>query len=49
MLYFDRKHERLHPHSVVDFYPHSYGWQVFPSHQQGAAQVAHCRGLTYRT
>jgi hypothetical protein len=49
MLYFDPKHERLHPHSVVEFFPHSYGWQVFPAHQASAAQVARCRGLTLRT
>jgi hypothetical protein len=49
ILYFDPKHERLHPHSVVNFYPHSYGWQVFPAHQQTAAQVARCRGLTLTT
>jgi hypothetical protein len=49
ILYFDPKHERLHPYSVVNFYPHSYGWQVFPAHQQDAAQIARCRGLTLRT
>jgi hypothetical protein len=49
MLYFDPKHERLHPHSVVKFYPHSYGWQVFPADQRSATQVARCRGLTLHT
>jgi hypothetical protein len=49
ILYFDPQHERRHPYSVVKFYPHSYGWQVFPADQQSAAQVARCRGLTLRT
>jgi hypothetical protein len=49
ILYFDPKHQRLHPYSVVKFYPHSYGWQVFPADQQNAAQVARCRGLTLHT
>src|SRR5205807_3002873 len=48
-LYFDPKHERLHPHSVVEFYPHSHGWQVFPAHQGSATELARCRGLTLRT
>ena len=49
ILYFSAKHEREHPVSIVNMYPHSYGWQVFPSNQSNAAQVARCRGLTYRT
>jgi hypothetical protein len=49
MLYFDPKHLQLHPHSVVKFYPHSYGWQVFPADQQNAAATARCHGLTLRT
>jgi hypothetical protein len=49
ILYFDPKHEKLNPHSVVRFYPHSYGWQVFPADQQTPAQVARCRGLSLRT
>jgi hypothetical protein len=47
-LYFSRKHEREHPYPVVDLYPHSYGWRVFPSNATGAA-AARCRGLTLRT
>jgi hypothetical protein len=49
ILYFDPKHERLHPHPVVKLYPHSYGWQVFPSGLSTAAQTARCRGLTLHT
>jgi hypothetical protein len=48
-LYFSAKHEREHPYPVVDLYPHSYGWQVFPGNASTAAQAARCRGLTLRT
>jgi hypothetical protein len=47
-LYFSRKHEREHPHPIVNLYPHSYGWQVFPSDTTPARQAA-CTGLTYST
>jgi hypothetical protein len=47
-LYFSRKHERRNPHPIVNFYPHSYGWQVFPADTTPATKAA-CRGLTYRT
>jgi len=49
ILYFSAKHQREHPVSIVNMYPHSYGWQFFPSNQTNAAQAARCRGLTYRT
>jgi hypothetical protein len=49
ILYFDPKHEALHPHPVVKLYPHSYGWKVFPSGTSTAAQAARCRGLSLRT
>ncbi len=49
ILYFDPKHEAEHPHPVVKLYPHSYGWQVFPSGTTTAAQAARCRGLSLRT
>jgi hypothetical protein len=49
ILYFDPKHERLHPHSVVKFYPHSYGWRVFPAGQRTAAETARCHGLSLHT
>jgi hypothetical protein len=49
ILYFDRKHLSAHPHSVVAFYPHSYGWQVLAAHQRSAAEAARCRGLSLRT
>ncbi len=47
-LYFSRKHEREHPHPIVNLYPHSYGWQVIPANT-APAQAAACRGLIYRT
>ncbi len=43
-LYVSRTYERLHPHPLVNFVPHSGGWQVFPSHVN-AASAARCRGL----
>jgi hypothetical protein len=48
-LYFSAKAERLHPHPIVNMYPHSYGWQVFPSHTQNATQAARCIGLALQT
>jgi hypothetical protein len=48
-LYFSAKAEALHPNPIVNMYPHSYGWQVFPSHTQTAAQAARCAGLTLTT
>jgi hypothetical protein len=48
-LYFSAKHEREHPHPVVNMYPHSYGWQFFPSDWTNATQAARCQGLTYHT
>lgn len=47
-LYFSRKHERERPHPIVNLYPHSYGWQVFPASTPPARHAA-CRGLSYRT
>jgi hypothetical protein len=47
-LYFSRKHEREHPHPIVNFYPHSYGWQVIPGNTAPAMRAA-CQGLNYRT
>lgn len=49
VLYYNAKYEKLHPHPIVNMYPHSYGWQFFPSHWTNAAQAARCRGLTFRT
>ena len=48
-LYFSARAEALHPQPIVNMYPHSYGWQVFPSHTQNAAQAARCAGLTLTT
>ncbi|MGI8505233.1 MAG: hypothetical protein ACR2MK_00240 [Solirubrobacteraceae bacterium] len=49
VLYFSAKHEREHPRPLLNIYPHSYGWQVFPSHDQTVAQAARCHRLTFRT
>jgi hypothetical protein len=48
-LYYSARAERVHPFPIVNMYPHSYGWQVFPSHAQNATQAARCTGLTLRT
>ncbi len=48
-LYFSRRHEIEHPHPIENMYPHSYGWQFFPSDWTNPTQAARCRGLTYRT
>jgi hypothetical protein len=47
-LYFSRKHEREHPHPIVNLYPHSYGWQVSPGNTTPAMRAV-CQGLNYRT
>jgi hypothetical protein len=49
VLYFSRKYEQQHEHPIVNMYPHSYGWQLFPSDWTNATQAARCRGLTYST
>ncbi len=49
VLYYNAKYEKLHPHPIVNMYPHSYGWQFFPSDWTNATQAARCRGLTLRT
>jgi hypothetical protein len=49
MLYFSRQYEREHKHPIVNMYPHSYGWQFFPSDRTNAKQAALCRGLTDST
>jgi hypothetical protein len=49
VLYFSAKAEQQHPHPIVNMYPHSYGWQFFPSNWTNPAQAARCQGLTYRT
>ena len=46
-LYFSRKHERENPHPIVNLYPHSYGWQVFPA-TRPVPPPPGCRGLTLR-
>ena len=49
VLYFSRTYEQEHEHPIVNMYPHSYGWQFFPSDWTNATQAARCRGLTYST
>jgi hypothetical protein len=49
VLYFSPASELTHPHPIENMYPHSYGWQFFPSHRTNPSQAARCRGLTYRT
>jgi hypothetical protein len=49
VLYFSRKYEQQRAHPIVNMYPHSYGWQFFPSDWTNATQAARCRGLTYST
>jgi hypothetical protein len=47
-LYFSRKHEREHPHPIVNLYPHSYGWQVIPANT-APARASACSALSYKT
>ena len=46
-LYVSQTYERLHPHPLVNFYPHSNGWDVAPSHVD-AASASRCSGLTLK-
>jgi hypothetical protein len=48
-LYYNADYEALHPHPIVNMYPLTDGWKVFPSHMTTAAQRARCSGLTLRT
>ena len=43
-LYVSQNHERLHPSPLVNIYPLSHGWKVFPSHIHGD-RIRLCRGL----
>jgi hypothetical protein len=47
-LYYSRKHEREHPHPIVNLYPHSYGWQVMPANTTPVMRAA-CQALNYKT
>ncbi len=49
VLYFSPAFEATHPHPVVNMYPRSYGWQIFPGDMNGSGQIARCRGLSLRT
>lgn len=46
-LYFNRHYDRLHPHPLMNFIAHSYGWKVYPSvpRHASAAAASRCRGL----
>jgi hypothetical protein len=50
ILYVNPKFLKLHPHTLVNIYPLSNGWRVFPSHVTAATEP-HCHGLrlTYRS
>lgn len=43
-LYVSQAYEKKHPHPLVNMYPLSNGWRVFPSHLT-AATAARCHGL----
>jgi hypothetical protein len=49
-LYVSQTYLRKHPHPLVNMFPLSNGWRVFPSHVD-AASAARCSGLnlTYRS
>jgi hypothetical protein len=44
-LYVSQNYIRLHPHPLVNLYPLSNGWKVFPSHVT-AASASRCSHLT---
>ena len=44
-LYVSKTYERKHPHPLVNMFPLSNGWRVFPSHVT-AASASRCSGLT---
>jgi hypothetical protein len=50
LLYVSKNYIRLHPHPLVNMYPLSNGWTVFPSHlgPGDAARCSHLK-LTYRS
>jgi hypothetical protein len=48
-MFFNPGYHRRHPHSIVNLYPHDYGWQIFGSDWTDAAQKAACAGLRYKT
>ena len=48
-LFFNPGYHRRHPHSIVNLYPHDYGWQIFGSDWTDADQAARCRRLRYKT
>lgn len=48
-MFFNPGYHRRHPHSIVNLYPHDYGWQIFGSDWTNAGQAARCQGLRYKT
>ncbi len=50
VLYVSQAYEKLHPHPLVNIYPISNGWKVFPSHVDAASaeRCGHLR-LTFRS
>jgi hypothetical protein len=45
VLYVNPSYLKTHPHPLVNIYPTSSGWKVFPSHIATAAQAARCHRL----
>ena len=48
-MFFNPGYHRRHPHSIVNLYPHDYGWQIFASDWTDAGQRIRCAGLQYTT
>ncbi|MEO8967810.1 MAG: hypothetical protein ABI355_09410 [Solirubrobacteraceae bacterium] len=48
-MFFNPGYHRRHPHSIVNLYPHDYGWQIFGSDWTDAEQAARCQELRYKT
>ncbi len=48
-MFFNPGYHRRHPHSIVNLYPHEYGWQIFGSDWTDADQASRCQGLRYKT
>ncbi len=45
VLYVNPSYLKTHPHPLVNIYPTSSGWKVFPSHLATAAQAGRCHHL----
>ncbi len=47
VLYVSPTYLKKHPHPLVNVYPISGGWKVFPSHVSTSAERLSCRGLAF--